>query len=121
MRRVIASTSAAFAIALSMLVVSSALAFRPPTKSERTAILRAAPGNPYPSGEARRTIRVSTVSARWAAVYITATRGHRDRVQSDVASMFHTKHHGWVVHEEGNGGGCGVPRPVVRDLGLACY
>ncbi len=117
--RVIATLTAA--VALVLLAVSPALASRPPTKSERMAILREAPGNPYPTGVARRTIRVSTVSARWAAVHVTATRGHQHQVQADVASMFHTKQHGWVVHEEGNGGGCRVPRGVVRDLKLACY
>ncbi len=27
----------------------------------------------------------------------------------------------WRVHQRGNGGGCGDPRAVRRDLHLACY
>jgi hypothetical protein len=102
-------------------LAAASLASRAPTRFERRAILRAAPGNPYPRGWAYRTVRVSTVSSHWAAVHIVANRGHENQVQPDVASMYRTRHGGWIVHQSGNGGGCGVPRGVKADLHLACY
>lgn len=119
-RRYGATRCATAIVAVSLLAVSPAVASRPPTNAERSAILRAAGTNPYPSGWAHRTVRISTVSSRWAAVHIVANRGHQTQVQNDVASMYRTKHHGWVTHQVGNGGGCGVPAAVVHDLGLAC-
>ena len=99
----------------------TAFASRAPTSFERRAILRAAPANPYPAGWAHRTVRVSTVNRRWAAVEIVADPGHTGQVQPDVASMYRTRSGRWIVHQPGNGGGCGVPRRVKEDLHLACY
>ena len=96
------------AMLVSLALAPVSRASRRPTHSERRVILRAGPGNPYPAGWARRYVRVSTVNARWAAVYIVANRGHRSQVQPDVASMYRLKSGRWVVHEAGNGGGCGV-------------
>lgn len=86
----------------------------------QAAVLSAAPGNPYPKGWAKLTVRVSTVDPGWAAVYITANPGHEHQVQPDVASL-HRTDQGWKLHQSGNGGGCKVPLPVVRELKLACY
>jgi hypothetical protein len=122
MRRRLRSMLAIGAMAVAALsCASSSIASRASKPSENTAILRAAPGNPYPRGWAHRTVRVSTVDAKWAFVYITANRGHQNQVQPDVASMYHTTRHGWVVHQDGNGGGCRMPKPIERDLHLACY
>jgi hypothetical protein len=106
---------------LTVVAASSSLASRRPTRKENRAILRAAPANPYPAGYAHRFVRISTVDSRWAAVHIVASRGHHNQVQPDVASMYHLKRGAWVVHQEGNGGGCRMPSAVSRDLRLACY
>jgi len=110
-------------LAAGVLLATPALseASRAPTAAQRKAILQAGPGNPYPPGWAHLKVRVSTVDSRWAAIYILANPGHKNQVQPDVASVFHSKHRGWVDHQNGNGGGCGVPSQVKRDLSLACY
>lgn len=105
---------------IALVVVSTALASRPATPSERVAILRAAPKSPYPPGYARLTVKVSTVSSAWAAVYIRARRGHANQVQPDVVSL-QRQGGRWAVHQQGNGGGCRMPARVKRDLRLACY
>jgi excisionase family DNA binding protein len=109
-------------LVLALLIVSnsSALAARQPTSNEKRAILQHFQGSPYPAGWARLAIRVSTVDHRWAAVYIRATKGHFRQVQPDAASLYHTQSHGWVIHQIGNGGGCGLPRRVRADLQLYC-
>jgi hypothetical protein len=107
---------------LSCALASPADARRPPTKQERAAILRAA-GNGcalYPPGSCRWVVRVSTARRGWAAVYIRPRRGQEGTVQPDVASLRRTRGR-WRVHQRGNGGGCGVPASVRRDLDLACY
>jgi hypothetical protein len=111
----------ALILGLSLTVAPASVASRRATGAEARAILRVAPGNPYPPGWAHLTVRVSTVDSRWAAVHVLPNRGHTHQVQADVASMYHTRRHGWVVHQVGNGGGCGVPSRVRRDLHLACY
>lgn len=88
--------------------------------SEKAAILSAAPGGSYPPGWAHLTVRVSTIDPRWAAVFIEPNPGYERQVQPDVASMYHTDR-GWVVHQTGNGGGCGVPAGVRAELQLNCY
>jgi hypothetical protein len=88
--------------------------------SETPAILRVVPPNPYPKGWARLTVLISRIDPRWAAVYVTGTPGHVDQVQADAASVFHTARRGWVVHQAGNGGGCGVPARVRAELQLSC-
>jgi hypothetical protein len=125
MRARLRTTARAAALAVvagvGLTLAPTSVASRAPTPSEKKAILRAAPSNPYPKGGAARKVRVSTVDSRWAAVYITANPGHHNQVQPDVASTYHTRHHGWVLHQEGNGGGCGVPARVRNDLHLNCY
>lgn len=109
---------------VSALVAPAADARRKPTKRERTAILRAlherAGCFAYPAGTCHEVVRVATVRMGWSAVYIRPTRGNESAVQSDVASL-KRRNGRWRVHQLGNGGGCGVPRAVVRDLKLACY
>jgi hypothetical protein len=117
----VAATAALLLVAVSTLALAApSVASRAPTPSEREAILQAAPGNPYPTGWAHRSVRVSSVDSKWAAVFITANPGHHTRVQPDFASMYHTKHHGWVVHQLGNGGGCRMPAKIRIDLRLFC-
>jgi hypothetical protein len=111
----------AASVALALVLPASSAASRSPTKAEEKAILQAAPGNSYPPGWAHLTVRVSTVDSKWAAVYIRPNRGHAHQVQSDVSSVYHTKHHGWVTHQDGNGRGCGVPARVRHDLKLGCF
>jgi hypothetical protein len=121
-QRMALPTGVLLLVSVAVLTIAPAsVASRPPTHSEKRAILRAAPSSPYPKGWASLTVRVSTVDSRWAAVYISANRGHQHQVQPDAASIYHTRRHGWVTHETGNGGGCGVPVRVSRDLHLACY
>jgi hypothetical protein len=64
-------------------------------------------------------VRVSTVRHGWAAAYIRARLGHEGTVQPDVARV-RRKRGRWRVHQIGNGGGCGVPQAVRRDLRLRC-
>jgi hypothetical protein len=64
---------------------------------------------------------VSTARRSWAAVYLRpAKKRYANEVQSDLAS-FHRRQRIWRLHQVGNGGGCGVPRSVRRDLRLACF
>jgi hypothetical protein len=108
------------------LLPPAADARRKPTKGERTAILRALHGTNrfscqgYPAGSCKEVVRVSTARKGWSAVYISPTKGNENTVQSDVASL-KRRNGRWRVHQIGNGGGCGVPRAVARDLKLACY
>jgi hypothetical protein len=54
-------------------------------------------------------------------VYIgPSAKRYASEVQADVAS-FHRRHGRWRLHTAGNGGGCGVPASVRRDLRLACF
>jgi hypothetical protein len=116
--------------ALSLSLLTGALATpaadarRKPTKRERTAILRAlherAGCFAYPAGTCHEVVRVSTARKGWSAVYIRPTRGNENAVQSDVASL-KRRNGRWRIHQLGNGGGCGVPASVARDLQLACY
>lgn len=107
-------------LACSTLMPGASWASRAPTRSERQALLWLV-GNPYPHGWAHRIVRISTVDRRWGAVFIGANRGHHSQVQPDVASAYRLKSGRWVIHQTGNGGGCRMPKPVVRDLTLACY
>jgi hypothetical protein len=106
------------------LVPPTADARRKPTKRERTAILRALHEHAgcfaYPAGTCHEVVRVSTARKAWSAVYIRPARDNENAVQSDVASL-KRRNGRWQVHQLGNGGGCSVPRAVVRDLKLACY
>ena len=88
--------------------------------AERKAMIREAGRPPYPRSWYRLRTRVSTVNRHWGAVYVTGRKGHRRYVQPDVTSL-RRRHGHWRVHQQGNGGGCDVPRGVRRDLGLACY
>jgi hypothetical protein len=63
-----------------------------------------------------RRIRVSTVNERYAAGYISGGQF----VQSGAASV-RRKNHRWHVVQVGNGGGCDLPKPVMRDLRLECF
>ena len=69
----------------------------------------------FVSGSCHRKIKVSTKKQTWAAAYISGSA-----VQPTSASI-HRKHHSWHVHQIGNGGGCGVPSKVRKDLKLDCY
>ena len=106
------------------LVAPAADARRKPTKRERTAILAAlhkrASCSIYPAGSCQEVVRVSTARKGWSAVYIGPKPGHDGEVQPDLASL-KRRNGRWRVYQLGNGGGCGVPRAVVRDLKLACY
>lgn len=109
------------AIALSLLHVSGASAARPASPHERAAILRGAHLHlGYAPDSYRLVVRISTRSRHWAAIYIRPGAGHAGEVQSDVVSVRRVRR-GWRRHQVGNGGGCGVPRAVRRDLRLACY
>ena len=116
----------ALAVLLALVVVlaaaGSADARRVPTAKERTAILgtTALGCGDYPAGSCRFAVRISTVHRGWAAVYIRPRSGWENTVQSDVASM-RRRSGRWRQYQLGNGGGCGVPTDVRRDLMLACY
>jgi hypothetical protein len=105
-------------------MVAPAEARRKPTKKERTAILNAVAARfscgDYPPGSCRLVVRVSTVRRGWAAAYIRPGRGWENTVQADVASV-RRENGRWRRYQVGNGGGCGVPAGVRRDLLLACY
>jgi hypothetical protein len=109
---------------VSLGAVATADARRPPTTKERAAILRGVGASfgcgLYPAGSCRLVVRVSTVRPGWAAVYLRPRRGYEDMVQRDVASV-RRRNGRWRAHQVGNGGGCGVPNGVKRDLRLACY
>ena len=106
--------------------VAQSDARRNATKSERAAILRAVnhymnPCDAYRTGRCVEIVRVSTVRSSWSAVYIRpARRAYRAEVQSGDASV-HRVDGKWRLHQLGNGGGCGVPASVRRDLSLKCY
>jgi hypothetical protein len=69
----------ALILGLSLTVAPAAVASPPATGAEARAILRVAPGNPYPPGWAHLTVRVSTVGSRWA--------GGRDEHQGRVGAL----------------------------------
>lgn len=106
--------------------ITQAEARRKATPTERAQILRVVNGgqNPcriYPAGRCSQVVRISTVRPSWAAVYLRASKpAYRDQVQEDVGSLRRIDGT-WRVHQIGNGGGCGVPASVRRDLDLECY
>lgn len=94
-------------------------ASRKPKSPEREKIERALRGKfdcSLVAGKCTRKIRVSTKRQTWAAAYIKGSK----TVQGDVASLKKKKGR-WRIHQIGNGGGCDVPKKVVKDLNLACY
>jgi hypothetical protein len=119
----IAGLLGAVAVVVLALSVADADARRKPTEKERRAILRAVEQrggcSAYPPGSCHMVVRVSTVRHGWAAADIWARPGREGTVQPDVASVRH-KRGRWRVHQIGNGGGCGVPQAVRRDLRLRC-
>jgi hypothetical protein len=69
----------------------------------------------YPTGWYYFTIRVSTVSPRWALVRIWPAAGHKSQVQPDWASFL--KRYGkWHLHGVHALATKGVPLAVVKDL-----
>jgi len=113
-------------VAVSLIVASVAVADRAPNRVERAGILealnlegRGPDCGTYPPGSCRIYVRVSTADSHWAAVFI-GPSGKQKFVQPDVATV-HLRRGKWSVHQVGNGGGCGVPGRVQRDLRLACY
>lgn len=119
MRRTV---SVVMSVGIILLLIASAAtseAARNPTRPEKHKIRQVLDRNGVSCaiwpGSCHRKIKVSTKLETWAAAYITGPQ-----VQGDVASL-HRKHHKWHVHQVGNGGGCGVPRKVRKDLRLACY
>jgi hypothetical protein len=111
--------AASLIIAVLLIAVATSNAARNPTKPEKRKIARVLERKGFDcsfvAGGCHRKIKVSTKLETWAAAYI---RG--SGVQGAVASL-HRKNHKWRVHQIGNGGGCGVPRKVRKDLKLACY
>lgn len=111
-------------LAFSLLITPGADARRRATPSERAAIIKAAHGRisckGYPAGSCVVKVRVSTARRGWAAAYVRPVQPGSNTVQSDVAS-FRRVNGRWRLHQVGNGGGCSVPRSVVKDLALACY
>jgi uncharacterized membrane protein len=120
--RIFASAiSAAFVLGVG---VGVSHASRNPTDAEKRGIVhvldvKGQNCDIYPAGSCRVRIKVSSENQSWAAAYILPTPGHEGTVQGDIVSLVR-KHHRWRVHQVGNGGGCDVPSPVVRDLHLFC-
>lgn len=111
------------ALILCLLATSiSAYASRKPTGKERGAILKVARRHGascsgvvrfYPPGtKCRQFIRVSTVSRRWAALYL------RGEVQREVVDFhrFLGRWHYHSVHAD-----CTIPTRVGHDLEIDCF
>lgn len=122
-------TAAALAFALPLLTYTAAAnASRVPSAKEREAVLDAGNGRvscyggepPYPADTCFLKVRISTARKGWAAVYVRPTRKGRGTVQPDVATVKKVRGR-WRISQVGNGGGCGVPAAVRRDLKVACY
>lgn len=118
--------TAAMATAILATSLTPADARRKATTVERVAILRVVHAKQnacrfYPAGHCSELVRISTVRTSWAAVYVRPSRpAYRHEVQSDVGSLRRVDGK-WRLHQIGNGGGCGVPASVRRDLSLECY
>ncbi len=77
----------------------------------------------YPPGTCELKVAVSSRNKRWAVVRLRATANGETTVNPESISL-HSKGQGkrkrWRVISVGNGGGCGVPRRIRRDLHLIC-
>lgn len=73
----------------------------------------------YPPGVCKQAIRVSTKRVGWAAVRIRPEVNGESIVNPQDISLRHRGER-WRIIEVGNGGGCGLPRKVKRDLHLIC-
>ncbi len=119
MRRVV-TLGASLGVVLLLITSVTSEAARNPSKHEKKGIVKALQREGFDcrfvaTGSCHRKIKVSTKRQTWAAAYISGSQ-----IQGDVASL-HRKHHKWHLHQLGNGGGCGVPKQVRRELKLACY
>ncbi len=73
----------------------------------------------YPPGVCEATIRVSTRVKGWAAVRIRPLVNGESIVNPEDISL-RRRGDGWRIVVVGNGGGCGLPTKVKRDLHLIC-
>jgi hypothetical protein len=106
--------------AFSLTVAASALAWRSPTASERSAITSAALRTPTAAHEKVHVsrIRVSTAGP-WASASVAVYFGKQPDYATDILHKVHGK---WRVASTGTAGeGCVMPRKDQQSLGLLGY
>lgn len=114
-----------------MMVPAVALAAKPATGRQKTALLRAFGDSPTPAH--CLTALVSTANRSWGEVYFTGLWGAHQRMPrgcekyaANGVTIFHVRHGRWHMVTSGssfvsNGGRCrvpGVPKAVVKDFRL---
>jgi hypothetical protein len=106
--------------AVCLALAASALAWRHPTPSERSAITRVASDTPTASHKKVRVsaIRVSTAGP-WASAQVAVYFGKQPDYATDILHQVHGK---WIVASTGTAGeGCVMPRKDQQSLGLYGY
>lgn len=111
----------AFVTVLCLTLTASAMAWRQPTRSERSAIVRAAGRTPHAFPHKKvhvSRIRVSTVGP-WARATIAIYFGNVPDYATDI---LHKVHGRWIVANTGTAGEeCVMPRKDRRNLGFGYY